>query len=52
MSREIKLKIDGQEDRKTIVAVLAENGYEVVVEKKEDIISGDDYFVIVKIKPY
>lgn len=52
MSREIKLKINGQEDRRTIVAILAENGYEVVVEKKEDIIIGDDHFVIIKIKNY
>ena len=49
--REIKLKIDGQEDRRTVMGILADYGYKVKIEtKKSSKIIGDEYFIVIEVK--
>lgn len=49
--KEIKFKINGYDDRRELVAILADNGYKVkIIEKKErpwSTLDSPDYFVIV-----
>ena len=48
----VKLRIDGYNDRRTILSILAENGYKVMVEKEPvNYVMGrnnDEYYVIIE----
>ncbi len=47
----VKLKIDGQNDRRQLASILADNGYKVFIEVKEDsLIYHKDYFVVIELK--
>jgi len=46
--KEIKLKINGFDDRRELVAILADNGYKVrITQKEDDIYYTSDYFVMI-----
>ena len=46
----VKFRIDGQDDRRTLVSILADNGYKCVIEKKDVFPMGENYFVVVELK--
>ena len=48
--KEIRLKIPGQDDRREIVSILADNGYKVRIEKRNVTYLVEDYFVVVELK--
>ena len=45
----VKLRIDGQDDRRTVAGILADNGYETNIEKKVESFE-NEYYVIVEVK--
>lgn len=51
MKKEIKLKINGFDDRRELVGILADNGYKVrITQKEDDIHFTSDYFVMIELK--
>ena len=46
-NQEIKLKINGYDDRRELVAILADNGYKVRIKKETDNLLNNEYFVII-----
>jgi len=44
--REIKIQIDGEEDRKTLTGILTDNGYTVKVKKMKNGFDTDCFVVI------
>lgn len=49
--KEIKLRIDGYDDRREIVSILADNGYKVKIKEEEIRCSlSSKYYVIIEMK--
>jgi hypothetical protein len=48
--QKIKFKIQAHNDRQQIAGILAENGYNVKVEKKKKPVYDYDYFVVVELE--
>lgn len=49
MKKIIKLNIDGYDDRRELVAILADNGYKVKIKKETDYLLNSKYFVIIEL---
>lgn len=49
MKKIISLKIDGYDDRRELIAILAENGYKVYVKEEKDGVFNTNYFVIIEL---
>ncbi len=49
MEKEVKLHINGYEERNKVAAILAENGYYVKIERKKVSALTYEYYVVIQI---
>ncbi len=47
--KKIRLRIDGQEDRRQLCAILADNGHNVVIKKEGEFLN-QKYFIVIEVE--
>lgn len=49
-TKSVRFRIDKCDDRRTLASIFADNGYKVVIEKKEDEVLLWEYYVVVEVR--